>query len=330
MADCSEHTRLISRKSVSVADGHSRIFLNPNCSYGLGYRKWQRIEDWIMRTLDEPTIEVINTPDDMIWHVQKAEDEGVKRLIAAGGDGAVNLLLNAVMRHCRNPNRVTIGAIGLGSSNDFHKPFRCESMIDGIPVRLDFKNTPEHDVIKIDILSFENEMITRYCLINAAVGITAEANHLFNSRYWWVQELRKVSLDLAISAVAFRTMSSYKSLISELRIDGETIRDVNLTNLGVIKNPHFTGSLCYDTKIKPDDGKLGVNLSYNMSLFRTVKTFYSLSRRRFTGLPGTQSWKAQSVSVNSDQNFTVEMDGETMRTNKVSFTIIPKAIRCCR
>ena len=74
--------------------------------------------------------------------------KGERKFIAAGGDGTINYLLNEILS---NPSKtiideIQIGAIGLGSSNDFHKPMYSSRLINGIPCKVDFTNTEERDI----------------------------------------------------------------------------------------------------------------------------------------------------------------------------------------
>ena len=78
--------------------------------------------------------------------VRAALDDGIRTFIAAGGDGTVNALVDALVR-LRGTialDDLTLGAIGLGSSNDAHKPVERE--IGGIPVRIDAQRALPRDV----------------------------------------------------------------------------------------------------------------------------------------------------------------------------------------
>lgn len=56
--------------------------------------------------------------------------------IAVGGDGTVNLLAQALLESVEW-REISLGALGTGSSNDFHKPRR--KRFHGLPARLDLR-----------------------------------------------------------------------------------------------------------------------------------------------------------------------------------------------
>ena len=114
-----------------------RVFLNPNAGYGSAEKKWWRIADEVKNRLGgELSLEICSSRKEGSDRIREAVSRGEKEFVAAGGDGSVNLLLNTLMESAMNPSQYVLGAIGIGSSNDFHKPFRKASEIGGIPVRI--------------------------------------------------------------------------------------------------------------------------------------------------------------------------------------------------
>ncbi|UCC11279.1 MAG: acylglycerol kinase family protein, partial [candidate division WOR-3 bacterium] len=156
-----------------------RVFINPCSNYGKSLRQWETIKDEVRTRMGKLETEQILNPVEIIPEISKSLKRGEDIFIAAGGDGTVNLLLNAIMQ-AGGDRDVTIGAVGLGSSNDFHKPFGEDAFIKGVPVKIDFKNAFPRDVIRIRYRNATGHPDTRYCLINASAGLTAEANAFFN------------------------------------------------------------------------------------------------------------------------------------------------------
>jgi diacylglycerol kinase family enzyme len=307
-----------------------RLFLNPNAGYGTALQRWQRIADAVEERLGcSIEMEHVLSEEECVERVKEAVRSGETEFLGAGGDGTVNLLLNTLMTEARDPGRITIGAIGLGSSNDFHKPFSDEAIIRGIPMRMDFGNARPVDVIRVDCWTGSREPLTRFCLCNASIGITAEANSLYNSRPLLIQALKRFSVNAAITAVALKTLLTYHNLAVEILGDDRWRETCRVTNLGIIKNPHFAGNFRYDTPVSPDDGRLVVNLSRDQSFLQRILLLIQLQRGRFLGFPNTRSEETTRLAVSSEQTFAIEMDGELEFAQSAIFTILPKAIRCC-
>jgi len=305
------------------------IFLNPNCDYGKGKKKWQRIASEIQRCWGSFKLEEIESPQTLPGQIKKAAVRGERFLVAAGGDGTVNLIANAILELSLDREDVVLGAVGLGSSNDFHKPFKAQNFIKGVPVRLDRDQNVECDLIRVSYRKNNQPLESRYCLINASIGITAEANAFYNSRQTWIDFIQRLSIEAAIMASALKTIFTFRNIPCLLNSEYFGINRLYLTNLSVVKNAHFAGSLCYDTIIKQDDGKMGINLCYDMTRLEAVRTLVKLYKHQFIGLPKTETWSETYFSISSQTPFALEMDGEVVEADYAEFNLIPKALRCC-
>jgi diacylglycerol kinase family enzyme len=301
------------------------VLLNPGCNYRTGAKRWAKVEPELRRRIGEFDVEELRSEGAVKEQVRAAFVRGVRNFAAAGGDGTVNLVANAMLE--LGERGVVLGAVGLGSSNDFHKPFRKEDFIAGMPVRVEFARARPVDTIRIEYGTEPGAY--RFCLLNASIGITAEANAFFNTRTAIIQALQRISQDLAVTAAALRSLFMFNDIPARLVIDDEPALDLPITNLGVIKRPNFAGSLKYDTEVSLDDGRLGINATYGLSLFGRVAALTALSRGRFQGRPNTLCRHGTDVKVTSEREFAVELDGEIVRTRSARFSVIPKAIKVC-
>ena len=145
------------------------VLLNPNAGGGTAASKWESIESRV-RALVGPFDLVAAPYADTVKHkVRKALQNGETEFIAAGGDGTVNLVMTAILENAPRGivEKVKLGAVGLGSSNDFHKPLDKSRMIDGIPFKLDFVATIAHDICLLTYRNGDGTLSNRRWLINA-------------------------------------------------------------------------------------------------------------------------------------------------------------------
>jgi diacylglycerol kinase (ATP) len=305
------------------------VFLNPRADHGRAGARWRAVEGELAMRAPGFEVQEVTSLEGAVDSMRRAVDRGERVFVAAGGDGTVNLLVNAVMEL---PEEVGagLGAIGLGSSNDFHKPFVRGSFIGGVPARIDCERAAPVDVIRVDFRGGDGSHDTRYAIINASLGITAEANASFNAPTRLIRAAKKLSVDAAIVASVLQTLATYRDVRCRIAVDGAEVGVFSVSNLGVIKNPHFAGSFCYDTPIEPDDGLIGVNLCENLTRLQVLATLAALAGRRFRGRPKTRSWVARRARAEGDRVFALETDGEVVHARTAEFSVVPKRIRCCR
>jgi diacylglycerol kinase family enzyme len=308
---------------------HMIAVLNPRSGAGSALRKWRDIQSTVRQLIGPFEVIFADYPGRAALELEARLDRGETRLIAAGGDGTVNMLVGAIMQH-DNRESIKLGAIGLGSSNDFHKPRNGNHRIGGAPYRLNFDATVRHDV---GLLTYDDEhgvSHSRHWVLNASIGTTAEANWLFNNPDRVLRLLKRVSADAAIAYAAIKTVALFRPSEFVLTVDDGDPMEVRLKNLGVVKNPNFTGSLRYDSPYDPSSGDFFVHLLGDVSGPRLVSTLLGLTRGSFCGRKGTRSWRARQLSVRSDTPFAVEGDGEVIVTRSAVFSLVPNSLQVCR
>lgn len=304
------------------------VLLNPRASYGRARAAWNRVGRLVEERLGRVGVMVVASRSDVDDAVRSALAAGERTFVAAGGDGTVNSVATSLLTS-GGAGDAAMGAIGLGSSNDFHKRDRPGERLAGVPVRLDRAGARPQDVIRIDYEDESGSPGTRYAVLNASLGITAAANACFNEAPGPVRLARRLSMDAAIVASVLRTLAYYRDIPCDLWVDDGHEGTVMVSNLGIIKNPHFAGSFCYDAPIEMDDGRLGVNLCERLTPFQSLVTLAALSRRRFTGRPKTRSWVAAGARIEAQTAFALETDGEVSRVRSARFTVMPRALVCC-
>ena len=312
--------RLVTTPSDRNSARRALVLLNPHARRGQGRDRYAVVRPHIDELFETRIVETDPAGNDAA--VRAALDDGVRTFIAAGGDGTVNALVDALVR-LRGTialDELALGAVGLGSSNDAHKP--VDRKIAGIPVRIDAKNALPRDV---GIARWDGG--ERAFLVSASVGVTAAANALFNREDPVLRHLKRWWVDGAIIWAAVRTIATWRNLAGTLVVNG-TSSTVALTHLGVAKSTWLAGGLHYDTPV--ESGRFAVNLCEGMSRMRTIRTLAALARGRFSGLPGTHSWSASGASVALDSACDLELDGEVVRASRVSFELLRERIRLCR
>jgi len=300
------------------------IFVNPHSAAGTALKKWKRV---IQKIPSGAKVFYLSKELDPEEKIKESISSGEYEFVAAGGDGTVNLILNGMISAAEPGiiNKLKLGAIGLGSSNDFHKPALNK---EAIPFRINFNNAQPRDV---PFISFKNEdkEITKYFLINASLGITADANYFFNNPGYILKYLKKINTNLAIICSALHTIIGYQNTPVKINCREKGRLSCFLTNLGVVKNPHFSGNLSYHGSANYNNGKFNIHLCYNMNLWEIIFLFLTLNFHRFNRIKKKVSWKTPAIEISSAKPFNVEFDGEVVHTNRVKFDILPEYLRVC-
>jgi len=322
------------------------IFVNPRAGGQTAGDKWSDLRHDVLRRLGPFTEIRSEDRSGLEDAVAYSYRHGERRFIAAGGDGTVNAVLNALMRFAEKPGfaQTALGAIGIGSSNDFHKENRSP-LSAAMPYRIDFTRVRAHDVGRIDARC-AGTSVRRYFLVNASLGVTAEGNALFNRESGLISWLKRIHPGAAIPWAAlsaiFRHVNA-EMVVSFDSNDGEGAspvssggRRVRLSNLSVMKNPNISGGLRAGVRVACDDGRLGVWMEEGLSRIALLKLFLSLATGKGPTSGGYASGGSstvgmyRSVKVRGNAPFPLEYDGEVMFPSEAAFSIIPGALEVCR
>ena len=94
------------------------LIINPNASKGKGRKRAHDIRDLFKAKGRQCTVAYTNEPGHAERLAAKGMQYGYREIIAAGGDGTVNEVLNGIMKS-GNASSVAMGIIPIGRGNDF-------------------------------------------------------------------------------------------------------------------------------------------------------------------------------------------------------------------
>jgi diacylglycerol kinase family enzyme len=226
-----------------------------------------------------------------------------------------------------NLQRTTIGAIGLGSSNDFHKPYTEGHFVGRLPVKVDDVNAKLCDVGRIEYKDSSGEEAVRHFIINASLGATAHANFFFNHPNWLLRKLKRWSTNLAIGYTAVRTIIGFRNEQVTIK-DGAKVRGCGVSNLAVLKRPYFSKDFFYDVPMSLDDGRLSVNLCADMSKLEMLRALRQLTKGRLTSSKWS-SWSTEGLGIGTERPIPVETDGEVILAQDIRFSVLARTVRVC-
>lgn len=303
------------------------VVLNPSAHGGTSARRFEAVRAELASRF-EISLAVVLPDSGWIGDVRAALGRGTRVFIAAGGDGTAHALLNALVDAPGRPplDALTLGAVGLGSSNDLHKPVGAR--INGIPVRLDLARAAPRDVVRC---RYVHDLATqRACfLVSASLGMTACANARFSADAPLARWLRATSTPLAIAWAAARTAVPWRNLAAELRIDHGAPERVALASLSVLKTEWLSGRLHFGHPVAPDSGDFDVALAAGLGRGRLIIDILALLRGRFDGRRGHRRMRAHALSILLESETALELDGEIVTARAVHFGMHPERIRLC-
>ncbi len=241
--------------------------------------------------------------------------EGYTHLIAVGGDGTLNEVINGFMQEENYNEDIIIGLLPYGSANDFAKSIDSpRNMVDL------FEAVSKERVKKVDVGVIQLEKSKKYFINIADVGIGASI----------VQRVNKSKKLLGSSFTFFsailRTFLSYKNQsISCSTADWEFTGKVNSLVMG---NGKFFGhGLCIAPDANLADGQLAILISGDITIWDYIKNVKTVKKGIRVDHPLLQYKTANKLELSSEESCGIEADGEFIGTTPATISVAAKKIR---
>ena len=132
----------------------------------------------------------------------------------------------------------------------------------------------------------------------------------------------------AITYAVIKNILTYKNFQGNNGGNNESFT-ANISNMGILKSPFFTGKLRYQSDPLPNNGLFDVHLYESLSKVKLLKLFYNLSKGKADTSLNKKFWRTDRIKISSEKEFAVEFDGEVITTKSAEFSIIPGLIKVC-
>ncbi|MHC1739548.1 MAG: diacylglycerol kinase family protein [Anaerolineaceae bacterium] len=220
------------------------VILNPVAGKGNGLHMQPRIEENLTRLGLDYKLVLTEYPEHATSLTKNGLAEGFDVIVAAGGDGTVNEVLNGIMTAGADKKKTTVMAvIPVGRGNDF-----AFSM--GIPTELDAscELLAKDPQMKIDVGKVVSERFPNGLYFGNGVGMG------FDAMVGFVAAKMKISGMLSYLVAAVKTMFIYFTAPQiELTLDGKTTT-LNALMVSIMNGRRMGGSFMMTPHSKPNDG----------------------------------------------------------------------------
>jgi diacylglycerol kinase (ATP) len=249
---------------------------------------------------------------------REALDGGERFIVAAGGDGTIQEVVNGMIDDDRPvADEAVLGVIAAGSGCDFVRTF-------GLPG--DSTRSVRHlagdrlftiDAARIDYRDGVRRAV-RYCpnIAEAGLGgaVVARAERLPR----WIGRTRYF-LGFWLSLARFRPAEL------EVRVDRKEFSG-RATNIVVANCQFYGGGMKISPRSYPGDGLLDVQISTGpkSDAFTLIPKIY---RGEHVPHPHIKEYRGRVITVDAERPLQVEADGEVLGTTPATFTVLPQVLR---
>lgn len=249
---------------------------------------------------------------------ERAVGSGCKYVIACGGDGTLNEVLNGALKS-KQPN-LRLGLIPRGSGNDFAKTILSPKTLIGLKEAITNDRLKKIDVGLAEFVSKEGIKVSRYFTNIADVGIggviarqLSESKKLFGST-------------ITYQYFIIKNMLTYKP--QPLKVVGDDfIYEGKVMNFCAANAKFFGSGLGVAPDAEINDGILNAVAIGEVGLVDYLKNFPNLKNSKPLSHPAVKYYISKTLHFDSDTpQMPIDMDGEFVGYLPMKITIKPQAI----
>ena len=235
------------------------------------------------------------------------------RVIAVGGDGTLNGVINAIV-DSPNPS-LPVAFVPTGRGKDTSR-----SVPSWSPAAMAEHTFELATVIPIDLIRITLESgLTRAGINVADIGLAAHAAVIAN-------RIPRQFGSLAYVLGAARGIVPPKPFTLCMTVNGESLCIDDALLLSVCNGRTFGGGIHIAPMADYQDGWLDIVVAHNANLIDLATQLPKLKKGTLVDHPALMRWRAQRVTIESADTKWFEVDGEQLSNQPLSFDIAPQAL----
>jgi diacylglycerol kinase (ATP) len=297
-----------------------KIILNPTAGNGNGRKAQPHIEQLFKQHNLSYSLLLTESPGHGIELTRQALIDGCDVIVAAGGDGTVNEVVNGLMLSKLAGAAIPpLGVLCVGRGNDFAGSMGIpEDLVGGVQALIGgFKRTV--DVGRVAGGNYPNGRYFANC-----VGVGFDAITTIE-----VHKLPRWGGYLAFMAAVLKTVFLYnKAPLARIEFDGNVITQRSLL-ISIMNGRRLGGGFIMAPTSLPDDGLFDLCIAEQMSSFAVIKMIPHFTKGDQATQPTIKTGRAARISITAqDGPLPAQTDGEIICVDgsRLDLEVLPRQL----
>jgi YegS/Rv2252/BmrU family lipid kinase len=251
----------------------------------------------------------------------RAGEDGAEVVIAVGGDGTVNEVVNGLMRlHEVGRPVPELAVVPRGTGRDFVRTFAIPRRLDDALSLVRRGDSRAIDVGRVEFRAWDGSDGVSYFANVASAGMSGAVAKRANSTS------KAMGGKLSFLAATLAVFAHWKPGPMDVRVDGER-REGLMYDVLVANCVYLAGGMKMTPGAIPDDGLFDVLLLGEITRRDLALTLPKVYRGTHLPHPKAELLRGRSVTVDATTPLPVELDGEQPGTTPARFELVPRALR---
>jgi diacylglycerol kinase (ATP) len=311
----------------SASHPRTLVVVNPASAGGLTLKRWPALRVALKAAGVAHDVHHTTAPFDATTATRAALRAGYTRVVAAGGDGTLNEVVNGFFTPdgvAINPDAI-LGMLPSGTGGDFRRTAGLPTDPAGLAAILRTNHTRRIDAGRI---VYDDPATPARQFINIAdCGVGGEVVARVNRSAYKGGGLRGTAVFLGIS---LKALTSFGDRPVRLTLDGEVI-EMGIQNVVIANGRCFGGGMRIAPDAELDDGLFDVIVLPALGRIRTLTAVPSVYRGTHLHQPGVLVRRAATIRVEplDDRPLLFDIEGEQIGRAPATLTCLPGVLNVC-
>jgi diacylglycerol kinase (ATP) len=266
-----------------------------------------------LRSLRPGELHLTHKPGDAETFARKAIRAGCNYVIAAGGDGTLNEVVNGIASP-RRAREICVGVVPLGTGNDFARSLGLPATLEENIDILRSKQTARIDLVRV------RSDRTRYFVNVSTGGFSGLVNEKLTpgiKRAWGPLAY------VRSAAAALPDLHAYRTTIA---LDGAERLSIDLYNVIIANGRFVAAGLLIAPNADPSDGLLDLVLIPKRPKREMALLVTEIVLGKHLSNNALIFRRAKKISVRSRPGMWFNVDGEAVGNEPAVFQVVPRAL----
>jgi diacylglycerol kinase (ATP) len=293
------------------------VVVNSRAGNGRTRSRWPAIRDELVRA--GLTIDVAETtgPGVATRLARHAANDGWPLVVAVGGDGTVNEVINGLVSPSGQP-LATLAVIATGRGRDV-----CRNLEITTDTALAARGLIDATEVVADLNRAEWQGGDHRYFVNAG-GVGFDAEVAARSRTGWG------SGTLPYLLAILTTLSRYAPKAAMIELDGVVVSRDAVAGVVIGNGEYYGGGMRIAPGASPTDGRLNLVILGDIGRVELIRWLPTLYSGRHLENPKVKSYTGARVTITAPAGLPMHVDGEPVSPAPVRISVCPGALRLRR
>ena len=307
--------------NLRIEDHCWHIILNTNANEKKSERNWKPIAELLEKRNIRFELHIVRRPGEGIETARKLCNDGIRHLVAAGGDGTINEVVNGIFTADVDTREVWLTVLPMGRGNDWVRTHHYPKTIDEVVEVWRDGNFMQHDIGRVTSQIHNGTEYNRYFINIAGFGFDADVIYDVTNNPPHLFGFNVYILSLLKTLLSHKPTTIHVTAEEDFEFDGEVfmvIAAICQYNGGGIREAKYA---------VPDDGLLDLIVVPKMRKTQVVAQLQNMkSGDHIDKIKDIKVIKTSKVGISSDQPFRGETEGELLIPGDYRIGLIPNAL----